>query len=42
MSTEFNNIWADNADAMSMAYAGTPAQKTDFTRYLTLLVFSVS
>ena len=28
----FRNIWADNADALSYFYSGTPAQKTDFTR----------
>lgn len=28
----FKNIWADNADALSIQYAGTPALKTDFTR----------
>lgn len=28
----FKNIWADNADRMSIAYAGTGALKTDFTR----------
>lgn len=28
----FNNVWADNADALSIQYAGTPALKTDFTR----------
>ena len=28
----FNNAWADNADALSMLYAGTGALKTDFTR----------
>ena len=26
------NIWADNADALSLHYAATKAQKTDFTR----------
>lgn len=25
-------VWADNADAISTQYAGTPALKTDFTR----------
>lgn len=29
----FNNLWADNADYMSIQYSGTPALKTDFTRY---------
>lgn len=29
---KFNNVWADNADAISIQYAGTPALKTDFTR----------
>ncbi|XP_064641068.1 phosphatidylinositol-3-phosphatase SAC1-like [Lineus longissimus] len=28
----FKNIWADNADAVSVQYAGTGALKTDFTR----------
>jgi SacI homology domain len=28
----FNNLWADNADAISMLYSGTGALKTDFTR----------
>lgn len=28
----FNNLWADNADAISRLYAGTGALKTDFTR----------
>lgn len=28
----FRNLWADNADAVSRAYSGTPALKTDFTR----------
>lgn len=28
----FKNIWADNADAISMMYSGTGALKTDFTR----------
>ncbi|KAJ2083692.1 Phosphoinositide phosphatase sac1 [Coemansia sp. RSA 988] len=27
-----NNVWADNADAVSCAYSGTGALKTDFTR----------
>jgi len=25
-------MWANNADVMSILYAGTPALKTDFTR----------
>ncbi|KAH3902410.1 probable Phosphoinositide phosphatase SAC1 [Saccharomycodes ludwigii] len=29
---EFQNFWADNADAVSCAYSGTGALKTDFTR----------
>jgi len=29
---EFKSAWADNADALSTQYAGTPALKTDFTR----------
>ncbi|KAG5461772.1 MAG: SacI homology domain-containing protein, partial [Olpidium bornovanus] len=28
----FRNVWADNADAVSSAYSGTSALKTDFTR----------
>jgi hypothetical protein len=28
----FRNSWTDNADVMSLLYAGTPALKTDFTR----------
>ena len=28
----FKNVWANNADAMSLLYSGTPALKTDFTR----------
>ncbi|KAH9400120.1 Phosphatidylinositide phosphatase SAC1 [Tyrophagus putrescentiae] len=28
----YRNVWADNADACSIQYAGTPALKTDFTR----------
>ncbi|EDO18011.1 hypothetical protein Kpol_1054p59 [Vanderwaltozyma polyspora DSM 70294] len=28
----FQNMWADNADAVSVAYSGTGALKTDFTR----------
>ncbi|KAK9701740.1 Phosphoinositide phosphatase sac1, variant 2 [Basidiobolus ranarum] len=27
------NVWADNANAISVAYSGTGALKTDFTRY---------
>ncbi|KAH8582994.1 Sac1p family [Cryptosporidium sp. chipmunk genotype I] len=29
----FRQIWSNNADALSRLYSGTPAQKTDFTRY---------
>lgn len=29
---KFQNFWADNADAVSCAYSGTGALKTDFTR----------
>jgi hypothetical protein len=32
LGTAFMNTWADNADALAMAYVGTPALKTDFTR----------
>lgn len=28
----FKNVWADNADVISIEYSGTPALKTDFTR----------
>ncbi|KAG0781054.1 hypothetical protein G6F22_009758 [Rhizopus arrhizus] len=28
----FKNMWADNADALSISYSGTGALKTDFTR----------
>ncbi|GMF05102.1 unnamed protein product [Ambrosiozyma monospora] len=28
----FQNIWADNADAVSTSYSGTGALKTDYTR----------
>lgn len=28
----YKQVWADNADAMSMQYTGTGAQKTDYTR----------
>ncbi|KAI9257265.1 SacI homology domain-containing protein [Phascolomyces articulosus] len=30
--TIFNNTWADNADVLSLAYSGTGALKTDYTR----------
>lgn len=29
----FRHLWADNADAVSKAYSGTGALKTDYTRY---------
>ena len=29
-------VWADNADACSVQYAGTGALKTDFTRYVNI------
>lgn len=32
MEQVFKNVWADNADACSVQYAGTGALKTDFTR----------
>lgn len=32
LSAAFMHTWADNADALAMAYVGTPALKTDFTR----------
>ncbi|KAG8757638.1 hypothetical protein FRC12_010241 [Ceratobasidium sp. 428] len=28
----FNDVWANNGDAISRAYAGTSALKGDFTR----------
>ncbi|OAF68066.1 hypothetical protein A3Q56_04201 [Intoshia linei] len=31
--SKFKNLWADNADMLSIQYAGTKALKTDFTRY---------
>lgn len=31
---DFVAVWADNADACSVQYAGTGALKTDFTRYV--------
>ena len=30
--TSYQNLWADNADAVSVAYSGNGALKTDFTR----------
>ncbi|KAI9032885.1 SacI homology domain-containing protein [Phycomyces nitens] len=30
--TTFKNVWADNADVLSLAYSGTGALKTDYTR----------
>lgn len=32
LNSIFQNIWADNADAVSSVYSGTGALKTDFTR----------
>ncbi|CAF1196498.1 unnamed protein product [Rotaria sordida] len=32
LSHTFKNIWADNADTISLQYAGTGALKTDYTR----------
>ncbi|KAF8447889.1 SacI homology domain-containing protein [Boletus edulis BED1] len=32
MDTAFNDVWANNGDAISRAYAGTSALKGDFTR----------
>ncbi|CAF1175682.1 unnamed protein product [Rotaria sordida] len=32
LSNIFKNIWADNADVISLQYAGTGALKTDYTR----------
>lgn len=32
LNLEFQNFWADNADAVSSVYSGTGALKTDFTR----------
>lgn len=35
-------VWADNADACSIQYAGTGALKTDFTRFVVFQTFSKS
>jgi hypothetical protein len=32
LSNIFKNVWADNADVISLQYAGTGALKTDYTR----------
>lgn len=32
LETAFRDLWVQNADAMSILYSGTPAQKTDFTK----------
>lgn len=32
LHSNFQDIWASNADILSIQYAGTPALKTDFTR----------
>lgn len=32
LSTLYKNVWADNADLVSIQYSGTGALKTDFTR----------
>lgn len=32
IDSTFRNLWTDNADALSIQYAGTPALKTDYTR----------
>lgn len=32
LENTFRNVWADNGDIISKSYAGTPAQKSDFTR----------
>lgn len=32
LDTMFRNVWANNADAMSLQYSGTGALKTDYTR----------
>eukprot|EP00474_Spongospora_subterranea_P010564 CRZ11022.1 hypothetical protein [Spongospora subterranea] len=32
ITTVFRNVWADNANVMSVQYSGTNALKTDFTR----------
>lgn len=32
LETLYKNVWADNADLISIQYSGTPALKTDFTR----------
>lgn len=31
-------IWADNADYLSIQYTGSPALKTDFTRYFSKII----
>jgi len=33
MDLFFYSVWADNADVVSLQYAGTGALKTDYTRY---------
>lgn len=33
IDTSFKHVWSDNADHLSIQYAGTPALKTDFTRF---------
>lgn len=32
LTQAFNNLWADNADEMSLLYASSRSLKTDFTR----------
>ena len=34
LTQAFNNLWADNADEMSLLYASSRSLKTDFTRWL--------
>lgn len=33
MENNFRHLWANNADGLSILYTGTPALKTEFTRY---------
>jgi hypothetical protein len=33
----FDLVWADNADVISLQYAGTGALKTDYTRLVFIL-----
>ena len=33
LESKFRDLWVRNADVMSLLYSGTPAQKTDFTKF---------